>query len=254
MEQENITEKLLQYIDGQLNAKDRAEIEYWISANDDVKTQYEQLRSIQSAFDSSHNMNVPSGKMTERFENWLDNQHKSKTVPLHRKWWAMAASVLVLVVAGTVAWNMYTTHKQKQELAIVKAELENTRNLIMTQMQNTLSASTRITAVHNTEEMEQVDDEIVHVLSQTLNEDPNSNVRMAALNALSKFYNQAAVKAILIESMKYQKDPVVQIALIQLLVQMKEKAIIDDLQKLIDTPGTMKAVKDEAYSGIFKLT
>ena len=44
---------------------------------------------------------------------------------------------------------------------------------------------------------------------------------MASLDALSKTYKQPGRSA-LIRSMKYQKDPVVQIALIQLLVQMKK--------------------------------
>ena len=60
------------------------------------------------------------------------------------------------------------------------------------------------------------DEEVIEVLVKTLNEDPNSNVRMASLDALSKFYAQPNVKKALLESMKFQKDPVVQIALIQL--------------------------------------
>ena len=46
----------------------------------------------------------------------------------------------------------------------------------------------------------------------------------------------------------------VQIKLIQLMVQMKEKAVIDDLRNLVDDDATMKAVKDEAHSGILKLS
>ncbi len=46
----------------------------------------------------------------------------------------------------------------------------------------------------------------------------------------------------------------VQIALIQLFVQMKEKGVVDDLQRIVDDSRTTKAVKDEAYSGILKLS
>ena len=64
-----------------------------------------------------------------------------------------------------------------------------------------------------------------------------SSVRKALINALGK-----------------QKDPMVQIALIQLLVQMKEKGVVNDLKKIVDDAGSMKAVKDEAYSGLMKLS
>jgi hypothetical protein len=62
------------------------------------------------------------------------------------------------------------------------------------------------------------------------------------------------VRKILIGSLSVQDDPVVQIALIQLLVKMKEKTVVDDLQKIVDDSETMQAVKDEAYSGILRLS
>jgi hypothetical protein len=46
----------------------------------------------------------------------------------------------------------------------------------------------------------------------------------------------------------------VQIALIQLLVKMKETGVINQLEKMTKDASTMKAVKDEAYSGILKLS
>ncbi len=95
---------------------------------------------------------------------------------------------------------------------------------------------------------------IVHVLVKTMNEDHNSNVRLAAMEALGKFSNEASVRNALIQSLASQKDPVVQIALIQLLVKMKEKSVVRQLEQMTKDASTMKAVKDEAYSGILKLS
>jgi hypothetical protein len=47
---------------------------------------------------------------------------------------------------------------------------------------------------------------------------------------------------------------VVQIALIQLMVQMKEKDAVKGLENIIEDSETMKAVKDEAYTGLLKLS
>lgn len=254
MEQGQITEKLIQYLDGTLPPNEAKSIMEWIDSDAEVALQYEQLKSLQTILDASYQHQVPSERMTGRFENWLDAQKNTKVISFTKRLWSIAAAILVLVISGVISWSVYTNNKQKEELAIVKAQLEQTRQMVLLQLQNPLSASSRITAVHASEKMMDPDEEVIEVLVKTLNEDPNSNVRMASLDALSKFYAQPNVKKALLESMKFQKDPVVQIALIQLLVQMKEKNILSDLQKLIDQPGTMKAVKDEAYQGIFKLT
>ena len=39
-----------------------------------------------------------------------------------------------------------------------------------------------------------------------------------------------------------------------MLVKIKEKGVVDDLQKIVDDEDTMHAVKDEAYSAIMKLS
>jgi HEAT repeat protein len=87
-----------------------------------------------------------------------------------------------------------------------------------------------------------------------MNEDPNTNVRLAALEALGKFKHEASVRRVLIESLAKQNDPVVQISLIQMMVDMKEKSIIGELEKLTQQKEILKAVKDEAYTGILKLS
>jgi HEAT repeat protein len=98
------------------------------------------------------------------------------------------------------------------------------------------------------------DDEVVNALVKTLNEDTNTNVRLAALDALSKFHHEPQVKKALLESLSTQNDPVVQIALIKLLVTIKEKSVVKDLQQIIEDDNTIKPVKDEAFTGIMKLS
>ena len=58
----------------------------------------------------------------------------------------------------------------------------------------------------------------------------------------------------LIESLSKQKDPVVQISLIRLMVEMKEKTVIKELERMTKEKELLRAVKDEAYTGILKLS
>jgi HEAT repeat protein len=99
-----------------------------------------------------------------------------------------------------------------------------------------------------------VDDEILKALIQTLNTDPNMNVRLVALEGLTKFYEEPIVKKALVESLAKQTDPTIQIALIQVLVQMKEKSAIKPFEQIIENNESLPAVKDEAQMGILVLT
>ncbi len=125
---------------------------------------------------------------------------------------------------------------------------------MLSMLENPQSASQRYMGATGAYVVPKADDEIVNVLAKTMNADPNTNVRLAALEALGKFYQQEHVRKALVTSLTTQKDPVVQIALIRLLVQMKEKQIVKELQKITRDGQVMKAVKDEAHSGILKLS
>jgi HEAT repeat protein len=102
--------------------------------------------------------------------------------------------------------------------------------------------------------LQKTDDDIVKALFHTLHTDPTTNVRLAALEALAKFRHEEDVRKGLVEALSRISDPMVQIKLIQLMVDMKEKGVVQDLQKIVDDDAALKAVKDEAYTGILKLS
>jgi hypothetical protein len=125
----------------------------------------------------------------------------------------------------------------------------------MAMLDNQNSASQRVlgaTVAYN--DVERADDEIVNALVNAMNEDPNTNVRLAAMEALGKFRDQPHVRKALVASLTTQKDPVVQIALIRLMVEMKEKDITKALEKISTDEGAIQAVKDEAQAGILRLS
>jgi HEAT repeat protein len=156
---------------------------------------------------------------------------------------------------GIVIGNKISQDRQHdQELVAIKKELEDNKRMMMAMLDNQQSASQRVMGANVAYEMKSADDEIVNALVNAMNEDPNTNVRLTALEALGKFYQQGHVRDKLIKSLATQKDPVVQIALIRLLVQMKEKEVVNQLEKITRDGTVIKAVKDEAHSGILKLS
>ena len=132
--------------------------------------------------------------------------------------------------------------------------MEATKQMMMAMLDNTQSASQRMMGATVAFKMEKADDQIVRALTKTMNEDPNTNVRLVALEALGKFHQQDYVRKALIASLATQKDPIVQIALIRLMVQIKEKEVMKELQRITNDEEVLPAVKDEAHAGILKLS
>lgn len=120
-------------------------------------------------------------------------------------------------------------------------------------LHNMESPASRINAANAAEFLQNQGNDVVDALVRTLNSDPNSNVRLAALDGLARFHQENYVRRQLITCLRKQHDPVVQIAMIQLLTRMRESAILGVLDKMVKDENTQKAVKDCAYSSILLL-
>jgi HEAT repeat protein len=261
MEQQKLESLLIDYIDNKLNSADRAQVEQELARNAEAYKLYEELKEVMGVIDSAGRME-PSAKLKANFESMLKHELAAaasrKTVLFRPAFYRVAAAVALLIIGGGVGF--FISKRHDAELALVKAQLEENKKVMeatremMAKLANDQSASQRIQGVNVSIRMEKAGDDIVRALVKTMNEDPNTNVRLAALGALGRFSHEPGVKAMLVASLARQKDPVVQISLIQLLVQMKEKSVVDDLKKIVDDENSMQAVKDEAYSGILRLS
>ncbi len=259
MEKEKLESLLIDYIDGNLSDAERAMVEKELEQTESTAKLYSQLKEVMDLMANSKTK-IPGISLKQNFEKALQEEiERGKTTTgkqiFFQPWVLRVAAAVVLVMLGVGIGNWINTTRQRdQELAKLKEEVENNKRVMLSMLENQQSASQRVMGATVAYELNKADDEIVSVLAKTLNEDPNSNVRLAALEALGKFYQQAHVRKALITSLTTQKDPVVQIALIRLLVQMKEKQIVNELEKITRDGQVMKAVKDEAHSGILKLS
>jgi hypothetical protein len=257
MEKEEFQSLLIDYIDGKLNESDRQRVEQELVSNPERYKVYEDYKEVMNVMDRTRSLE-PSGELKMSFEHAIQQELKqsrpAKTVFFTPLFYRVAAGIAFLIVAGTIGYLVRQHQIREAELATLREEMQQTRTLVMDKLNNDLSASQRIQGVNVAMEMKTVDDQIVNALVKTMNEDQNTNVRLTALEALSKFKNEPKVRQALIDAVSTQTDPVIQIALIQLMVEMKEKSIVKDLHRIIDDEQTMKAVKDEAHAGIFKLS
>lgn len=256
MEKDKLESLLIDYIDGQLSDTDRSTVEYELLHNAEAQKLYKQLQTVIGAMEHTHDLEPPE-KIAISFNDFLEKEiqgTKVKVISITPWYYKVAAAIVLILVAGGVGYMISQQQDREEELLALKHELEMTRQLVMSKLGDDQSASQRMLGVQAAYEVEVSDHEIVNALIKVMNEDPNSNVRLSAIEALGKFQTDEKVKKALIASLSIQTDPVVQIALIQLMVQMREKGAVKQLQQIINDDKTLPAVKDEAYASIFKLT
>jgi hypothetical protein len=257
METEKLESLLIDYIDGKLSSGEKAVVEKELAENESSVRLYEQLKQVMGQIDHSPKLE-PSSNLKLNFEKVLQqeisNSSKGRQVFFQPMVLRIAAGFIFLLVSVGIGYWINKNNEQQKEIARLREEMDSTKQMMMAMMTNPQSASQRMLGVAASYQLEKADDEIVNALLKAMNEDPNTNVRLAALDALSKFHQQEHVRMALISALAKQKDPVVQISLIRLMVEMKEKSVIKELDRITKDKEMIKAVKDEAYSGLLKLS
>jgi hypothetical protein len=256
MDKQKLESLLIDYIDGKLNSVDKHYVEQELLKNPASFRMYEQLKEVIQMINRKTPVE-PSDKLKQTFNQLLADEiktaRKDNVIALNPWWYRVAAAVALLVVGVGLGFWISANNQRQAEIARVRAENEKTLQLV-SMMQNRESAGQRILGVKAAIENKKMNNDLLKALIRTFNEDPNVNVRMAALEGLRRFYHEPIVRKSLIESLGKQTDPVLQISLIQVLVEMKEKGAVEPLQKIIDEEDLIPAVKDEAQMGVLVLS
>lgn len=261
MEKDKLESLLIDYIDGNLNMIEQQMVEQELTLNPAARKLYQELKEVMEIIDKEGSIE-PHPSMRDEFQSILTKEiqenRSSKSVFFSPVFYRIAAGVALLILGGSIGFLISKQNNKRLDeiagkLKSHEEQLSITKEM-MTKLANEQSASQRIQGVNVALKFEKADDEIVSALSKTMNEDPNTNVRLAALEALSKFIDEPEVRKALTSALQKQKDPHVQIALIRILVKIKEQGVVNDLQKIVDDESTIKAVKNEAYSGILRLS
>jgi hypothetical protein len=127
------------------------------------------------------------------------------------------------------------------------------KQVVLAGLNDMESPASRINTLTKVYKLKNSGNDVIDALVKTLNTDPNANVRLAALDGLARFYREDNVREKLVRSLKKQQEPIVQIALIELLTRIRASGVLTELEKLAGDETTMKAVRDCAYSNMFRL-
>lgn len=165
------------------------------------------------------------------------------------------ALVLVLVGmgAGYLIEQQSAGKKNSRQILTLSAQLEDMRQLMMLSLVENPSASKRLQAVSYTDDISSVSNEMIDALLTTLNQDPNVNVRLATLEALVKFAALPRVREGLVLSIIQQESPLLQSAMVDVMLKLQEKSSIKQLQQLLDKKDLNQSVKAKIEKSITQL-
>lgn len=261
MEERKMEDLLIDYVDGNLTGELKDHVEKTIENKKEWKLEFDRLTKVLQVMDATVELK-PDASLKRDFDSMLeqeiDSLDDSKVVqmqPSSNKWFMrIAASVALLILGGTIGVLVMNNMENQRELAALRNEMELTKQLVISSLQNQQSASSRLNGVNTSMTMLVSDGEIITALVNTMNTDENTNVRLAAVSALAQFSEEDQVRTALLNALETQEDPVVMINLINLMVQLKEQRAVESLKNLMQRDEVHKVVKDEAQLGLFELT
>ncbi len=174
-----------------------------------------------------------------------------------RRWTQYAAAIILLMIGVGAGYliNHSTppVSAYNKKIDSLASEMSSMKQMMMLSLLENPSASERIRAVGYTDQMITVNNKVVEALLTTLNQDPNTNVRLITLDALAKLSKSPVVREGLVQSITKQESPLVQSAIADLMVKLREKKSVKPLQKLLQKKDLNEMVKTKIEESIQKL-
>lgn len=270
MDCEKYSELFTSWIDKALPADERLKLEQHLSGCPGCRAELEAMKELWIEMGEIETP-APSAHMQVKFEAML-NTFKEEAADKTSAWanfknafaqlwqWQprlpMAYSLVIIFVSfacGYWVFNMGKGGQQDRQLAELSGQVHELKQTMMLAMLENPSASERIKGVSYTSEMKHVDQQVVDALLTTLNNDPNVNVRLSTLDALSQLANHPEVRTGLIKSITQQDSPLMQSAIADVMLKLQEKRSVGSFKELLKQKDLDKGVRNKINKTINNL-
>jgi HEAT repeats/Putative zinc-finger len=132
------------------------------------------------------------------------------------------------------------------EVTQLRGQVESLRQLVTLSMLQQQSPSARLRGVTYSEQMARPDQQVEQALLFAVSHDTNVNVRLSAVDALQKYGGNPEVVRAMLDAIPVQESPMVQIALIDMLVQLNAANATPGLVKLSRDKQVVDVVRQRA--------
>jgi hypothetical protein len=175
-------------------------------------------------------------------------------VPLGWLGTVAAALVLGVFVGRDSRMPSSPSAAPSADLGGLRAELHETRQMVTLALLRQSSAVERLKGVWWVERLDDPDSEVVGALLDTLAHDPNVNVRLAVIEAITRYADRPGVRPGAVAALSAgNASPLVQVALIDLLVELREPSSRQALQNLAGDLTVNEAVRVRAIRALQQL-
>ncbi len=144
-------------------------------------------------------------------------------------------------VVTTVA--RHALHKQKRVTASEPSSE-------LTQQLRSVYASERIGAIMKITAKNNLNGADLKMLALALSEDPNTNVRLAIINALRPMAARQDIQAVFIKALSGQNDELIKSSLVDLLIDTKSKQAIPQMIAMLGDKNTNADIQNKIKAGI----
>ncbi len=256
MEKEKLNELIAKYNEG---VADPFEIQQIETLLEHGKISLTQLSSLEKLNEQIEMMRAETVSMEQdsRFHKML-KEEKQKAQPASVsiswsrlvEWMPRLAMAAAFLIAGFGVGYFFQKPSDKGDVAILTDQVRDLKEMMMISLLEKESATERLKAVSLTEDIDGPSKKVTEALLNTLNEDESVNVRLAALEALSKYMKLPQVREGLVRAIAKQDSPLVQVALAEMMVTMREKSSVNELKKVLEQKSTPKEVKEKIKESI----
>ena len=267
MTSEEIRSLIPQYLAGQLTAVEKDFFEGELKVNEELRQELEELRALWNELGTLPE-EQPSPALRARFYQKLNDVQYGRSRPVMGgfAWWKPGLAGLVRQVtialavfslglfAGRATLGGHNTASSQEEVKRLDTEVQGLRQTVALSLLERQSATSRLEGISWTSRVARPDPDLAGALLNVLDNDPNTNVRLAALDALGRFTDDAKVRKALVDAIPLQDSPLVQIALIDAMVHLRDNSAAKQLRKLSGDTDINSAVRQRAAWGLQKLT
>lgn len=224
---------------------------------------WEMMSEIQVPEPSAH-MRIKFQAMLDTYKDAVEEQKQGIWSGIGSRWnrlwtwqprWPLAYGLVIVLLGFGLGYLLFYSKgsKQDQQLAALSTQVHELKQTMMLALLENPSASERIRGVSYSSEIKHADKEVIDALLATLNNDPNVNVRLSTLDALSHLANHPEVREGLIKSIAGQESPIMQLAIADVMLKLQEKRSVKSFEELLKQKDLNPGVRDRIKQTITQL-
>jgi len=258
---------LIDYFSGELDSMHKTELERHLQECELCRKEAEELKMVWESVVSLPDIQ-PGADVNRRFYEQL-NILKTAEAEAHAEQRAgrilfnqrtihtciRTAAVLLIFFAGAVSGYLYNKAniRVSAEITDMQMEIKKLNRLVSLSLLQNSSPSSRLMGVEWIYKLDYIDSTIINALITTLEDDPNVNVRFSALDALSLITFPDIFRIRIIRSLDQQDSPIIQNALIDLILFYGDKRAVDTFKKVLKKDNLDLYIQNKLEAGLAML-